>query len=304
MATLSDTQTYVPGVDPKTKYYGPPPIQVRAIFGAATHVGLVRANNEDHYAVVQRYRTRRVLLTNVANEHLVPTQEEAFALSVADGMGGAACGEIASRLALSAAWHWGGRESRWLMNVADLDESAIDEQLHALGELLNEALVDRARLDPSTAGMGTTLTIVYTVGRHAFVAHIGDSRAYRIRGESPLRLSSDHTLAEELRAAGVPEHQAQRKRHVLTNCLNSKGDPVYVEWRHLLLELGDWLLLCTDGLTDLVNDAEIAHEVRLSSDPQSACDRLVKLALARGGKDNVTVVAGQYLEQEPNSPTQ
>lgn len=293
---LSDTQTYDPAVCPKTKYYGPPPVQMRVIFGAATHVGLVRTNNEDHYAVVQRYRTRRVLLTNVPNDQLVPTREEAFALSVADGMGGAACGEIASQLALSMAWHWGGRESRWLMNMADLDESAIDEQLQALGELLNEALVESARLAPDTKGMGTTLTILYTVGRHAFLVHIGDSRAYRLRGDVILRLSNDHTLAEELLAAGVPEQFAQRKRHVLTNCLNSRGDPVHVEWRHLLLEPRDWLLLCTDGLTDLVSDQEIAHEVGQAGEPQAACDRLVQLALERGGKDNVTIVAGQYLE--------
>lgn len=291
----ADTKTYAPAVDPRHKYYGPIPVAVRATFGAASHVGLVRQNNEDHFGVVQRMRSRRVLLTNVPREDLAPTLEEAYVLSVADGMGGAACGEVASRLALSAAWHWGGRESRWLMNVAELDDEAVEEQLQCLGELLNEALVNRAQVDPDTAGMGTTWTLAYTTGRQVIIAHIGDSRAYRIRGTLIQRLSSDHTLAEELLAAGAPASLAQRKRHVLTNCLNSKGDPVTVEWRRLLLESGDWLLLCTDGLSDLVSDQEIATEVVHCGEPQLACDRLVQLALDRGGKDNVTVVAGRYV---------
>lgn len=291
---LSDTKSFELGIDAKQRYYGAPPVTVRAKFGAATHVGLVRTNNEDHYAVVQRLRTRRILLTNVPHDDLEQTQEEAYVMSIADGMGGAACGEVASRLALTAAYHWGGRESRWLMNMAEIDEAAIDEQLQALGELVNQALVERARIDPQTRGMGTTWTLLYSIGFDVFMAHIGDSRAYRLRGDLIQRLSNDHTLGEELRAAGAPESYAARKRHVLTNCLNAKGDPVAVEWRHFKLEPGDWLLLCTDGLSDLVSDAEIALAVRGCAEPQVACDRLVQMALDRGGKDNVTVVTGQY----------
>lgn len=287
-----DTQE--PVIDVGGKFYGAPPPKVRTAFGAATHVGLVRRNNEDNYAVVQRYRTRRVLLTSLNHEFLKPTREEAYAMSVADGIGGAACGELASQLALTSAWHWGGRESRWLMNVAAHDEAAWDEQMQTLGDLLSEAFRESKTFDPSTRGMGTTLTIAYVVGRHAFIFHIGDSRAYLIRGGAAHRLSTDHTLGEELRLAGAPEEFVRKHRHVLTNCLATGGDSVNVEWRRIDLESGDILVLCTDGLTDLVSDETLAETVRQNDSPQSACDALVKEALARGGKDNVTVVAGKF----------
>lgn len=290
----STTEGFAPDVDATRKYYGPPAHGARPTFGAATHVGFVRKNNEDHYAVVQRYRSRRVLLTNVPREQVLPTQEEAYALAVADGLGGEAYGELASRLALTSLWHWGGRESRWLMNVGDLDREALEEQIQALGDLLSNALQVRARCQPETRGMATTLTIAYTVGRHVFVLHIGDSRAYLIRSGAIERLTTDHTLAEELLASGMPEDQVARSHHILTNCLASNGSPVGVEWRRQTLERGDWLLLCTDGLTDLVDDQEIASVIQHAANPQAACDQLVQLALDRGGKDNVTVVAGQY----------
>jgi PPM family protein phosphatase len=293
----TDTKEYIPENELAASFYGPPPVSVRVAFGALSHVGLVRKNNEDHYGIVQRLRSRRVLLTNVPEEEMPPTQEEAYALVVADGMGGEACGELASRLALKAAWELGGRESRWLMNASANDRAAeadIEEQLQVFGGLLNDALRERAELQPEAAGMGTTLTVAYTVGRQGFVAHIGDSRAYLIRGSEIFRLTSDHTLAEEMLASGATEAQVKRYHHVLSNCLSSDGRSVMVEFRPLRLESGDWLLLCTDGLTDLVLDREILSVVILTRAPQPACDALISLALERGGRDNVTVVIGHY----------
>ena len=142
--------------------------------------------------------------------------------------------------------------------------------------------------------MGTTLTVVYTVGSQGFVAHIGDSRAYLIRGSEIFRLTNDHTVAEQMLASGATEAQVRRFHHVLSNCLTSDGQPVSVEFRPLRLESGDWILLCTDGLTDLVLDREILSMVVLARAPQATCDALVSLALERGGRDNVTVVIGQY----------
>lgn len=292
---LSDTKEYIP--ETSASFYGPPPASVQVAFGALSHVGLVRKNNEDHYGVVQRLRSRRILLTNVPEEEMPPTQEEAYALVVADGMGGEACGELASRLALKAAWELGGRENRWLMNAAANDrdlERDIDEQLQVFGGLLNDSLRERAQLQPEAAGMGTTLTVVYTVGRQGFVAHIGDSRAYLIRGSEIFRLTSDHTLAEDLLASGATEAQVRRYHHVLSNCLSSDGGKVSVEFRPLLLESGDWILLCTDGLTDIVLDREILSMIILARTPQAVCDALVSLALERGGRDNITVVIGKY----------
>ncbi len=296
-SALTDTKEYIPEAESAARFYGPPPVSVRVAFGAASHVGLVRKNNEDHYGIVQRLRSRRVLLTNVPADELPPTQEEAYALVVADGMGGEACGELASRLALTTAWELGGRESRWLMNSLGSDQTVeedIEEQLQVFGGLLNNALRQRAEQQPEAAGMGTTLTVVYTVGQEGFVAHIGDSRAYLIRGSEIFRLTNDHTVAEKMLASGATEAQVRRFHHVLSNCLTSDGQPVSVEFRPLRLESGDWILLCTDGLTDLVLDREILSMVVLARAPQATCDALVSLALERGGRDNVTVVIGQY----------
>ncbi len=293
----TDTHEFVPEKAPAASFIGPPPVQIRVVFGALSHVGLVRKNNEDHYGVVQRIRSRRVLLTNVPEEEMPPTQEEAYALVVADGMGGEAFGELASRVALKAAWELGGRDNKWLIHGPGNERSGEEEmegQLQIFGRMLNEALRDRVALQPEAAGMGTTLTVAYTLGQRGFVAHVGDSRAYLIRGSEIKRLTSDHTLAEEMLASGASPAEARLYHHVLSNCLSSEGRSVSVEFRPLRLESGDRLLLCTDGLSDLVPDREILATVLPARSPQLACDDLVTLALERGGRDNITVVIGQY----------
>ena len=159
------------------KHFGPSPPPVRVTFGALSHPGLVRPNNEDHYLVIERRRTRSVLLTNLPAAALRPGDDVGYALAVADGIGGAAFGELASALALSSGWDQSPGAIKWTWVVTDREVADLKERVELVFRRIDEALRERARQDPACAGMGTTLTSAYTVGLEAFLGHVGDSRA-------------------------------------------------------------------------------------------------------------------------------
>jgi protein phosphatase len=293
---LSDTGEYVAFEELVARFFEDEPrTAVHVEFGALSHPGLVRDNNEDHYFVVRRRRVRDVLLSNLPVELLNQAEQEAYALVVADGLGGHAFGELASFLALRAAWDLGSNEIKWTVKVNRRESDELKQKVAVLFGLLDKALQSAAQAQPRLAGMGTTLTACYTTGPELFVLHAGDSRAYLYRGGALRRLTRDHTLAQEMIAAGMaePESRAARsRRHVLTNYLG--GGSVKVDVEHHRLAHGDRLLLCTDGLSDLVSEVEIAELLEAHPRPDDACRALVDRALARGGRDNITVVLASY----------
>jgi protein phosphatase len=211
--------------------------------------------------------------------------------AVADGMGGARAGELASGLAATAI------EER----VGALDGEA------AVAELIREAnarIFAHASHDPATAGMGTTVTVVLVdeaAGR-AFVGHVGDSRAYRIAGGALEQLTADHSLVAELvRTGRLTEEEAAVHPHrsVITRALGTEAD-VEVDTHEVTLAPGELVLLCSDGLTTMVGDQEIlrlATEAEL--DPHRVVDVLVDAANQAGGEDNITVVAMELVEGDP-----
>jgi protein phosphatase len=289
-----DTSEFVSADQRAERFFGPSPERVRVEFGALSHPGKVRTRNEDHYAVVRRHRSRTVLSTNMPAETLPQTEEDAYVMAVADGIGGAAFGDLASMLALRTGWDLAERETSWALNVNDAEAETLPDKFDAYVQLIHRRLVRQAEVDPQTAGMGTTLTAAYTVGSEAFVAHIGDSRAYLYRDEAIHRLTRDHTVAEELVAAGMSPGDASKFGNLLTNSLGGKGGKVVTDVHHFQLCDGDTLLLSTDGLTDLVEDEEISQVLASRDDPQDACQALLDLALDRGGKDNVTIIVARY----------
>ncbi|HYT89548.1 MAG TPA: protein phosphatase 2C domain-containing protein [Gemmataceae bacterium] len=268
----------------------PPPVQ--AEFGALSHPGKVRTNNEDHFLVVRRRRIRDVLLTNLPEGFLPPHNEEAYALAVADGIGGAAFGELASMLALRAAWDLGADEIKWHFKPNPQEDDELKEKFALFVQMIDHILVDRARQEPRLTGMGTTLTAAYTVGPEAFIAHVGDSRAYLHRGGRLQRLTRDHTVGAQMAEAGLPVNRSLR--HILTNCLGGNNEGAEAEIHQFTLADGDRLLLCTDGLTDMVPEPEVAAILTQQAAPADACRVLVERALEAGGKDNVTVIVGRY----------
>jgi protein phosphatase len=179
------------------------------------------------------------------------------------------------------------------VNRRESDE--LKQKAAVLFSLLDRALRTTAEAQPQLFGMGTTLTACYSTGPALFVLHAGDSRAYLFRGGALRRLTRDHTLSQEMIDAGSaePESDAEMdQRHVLTNWVG--GGSVKVDVEHHQLADGDRLLLCTDGLTDLVSEVEIAALLDAHPRPDDACRALVDRALDCGGFDNITVVLAYY----------
>jgi protein phosphatase len=151
--------------------------------------------------------------------------------------------------------------------------------------------------DRALYGMGTTLTAAASLGTELFVSHIGDSRAYLLRGAKLHQLTKDHTLAQaliEAGLAGAEDTSTQAMRHVLTAALGSTGKRTDPQVQRFHLSDGDQLLLCTDGLTEMVADDNIASLLLQAKSAETACQGLLDLALAGGGKDNITVVLARY----------
>jgi serine/threonine protein phosphatase PrpC len=230
-------------------------VQVRA--ASLTDVGRVRELNED---------------ACFAGQHV---------FAVADGLGGHRAGEVASDLALAS--------------VRALDEADARSAAKGIADAVrkgNRAVHDRSEKDESLQGMGTTMTAVVISGDTAFIAHVGDSRCYLIRGGTISQLSRDHTLVARMVSEGrlTPEQaEAHPQRSVLTRALGADRDVDVDESRITVMD-GDRLLLCSDGLTGMLSNDEIRDYVSGGADLDEICRRLVDAANERGGLDNITVV--------------
>lgn len=271
--------------------------------GALSHQGHVRENNEDSYLVLRFGRSLENLITNLEDDLLERSYTiMGYGMLVADGMGGIAGGEIASRLALSKLVELVVDTSDWVLSLKQQsDITTVLERMTDRFLQIDSAVRREADHDYTLQGMGTTLTVAAVLGSDLLVGHVGDSRAYLLRGSYLKQLTTDHTLAQALIDAGVadPDDPASRSmRHVLTAAVGSLGQEVDPQVQRFKLERGDQLLLCTDGLTETVEDSTIAQVLQDSTSAQSACQALVDLALAGGGNDNVTVVVAKFPSSE------
>jgi protein phosphatase len=274
-----------------------PSVLVEAEIAARSDAGKVRPNNEDHYLVVKRYRGRKVMLTSLPTESLPNNEDYAYALAVADGMGGRDFGELASFLTLKTAWILGGAEIKWVYRVNDREATELRKKADVFFRLIHKVLKEMARQNPRMSGMGTTLTLAYSAGAELFVIHAGDSRAYLHRDGKLMRLTKDHTMAQLLIDHGITQagsDLAKKTKRVLTSCLGASELSVSVDFVQQTLADGDRLLLCSDGLTDLVEEPEIERLLEQNPDCEQACATLVQAALDSGGKDNVTVLLARY----------
>jgi protein phosphatase len=229
---------------------------------ARTDVGRKRAANEDRYA-------------------LAP---ELGLYLVADGMGGHTAGQVASELAAEGAVA--------ALRALEGAEAPLTEKLRYSVAAANRSIFATARARPELTGMGTTLVAVLVDGQRVALAHVGDSRAYLVRGGRIRRLTDDHSLVAELvRRREISERDARGHphRHVLTRALGVRR-AVEADLAELTPAGGDLFVLCSDGLTGHVDDDEIARTVLADPDLDAVCERLVELANERGGDDNITVV--------------
>ena len=266
--------------------------------GAVSHQGLVRESNQDSFLVMKFGRSLENLMTNL-DEDLIEQSYfmSGYGLLVADGMGGMAGGDVASRLALSKLVELIVDTSDWTLALQHhKDVMTVLERMTDRFLQIDHIIRKEADDDESLQGMGTTLTVAGAIGNDLIIGHVGDSRAYLLHGDKLTQLTTDHTLAQALIDAGVanPDDPASRSmRHVLTAAVGSlgQGEPQVQRFK---LSDGDRLLLCTDGLTETVEDTTIAAVLRNAKSTQSACEELVDLALAGGGLDNVTVVHAHF----------
>ncbi len=233
-------------------------------WATGTEIGLVRQQNED--SVWPRHEDGSGLTTGTA--------EGKFVAAVADGMGGHVGGEVASQIAIDTA--------------ADVEGDAVTRVLAA-----NLALIDTVRQRPRLAGMGTTLTVaVFSDDDEVEIGHIGDSRAYLYRSGALSQVTRDHSLVAEMMEAGelTPEDAALHPyRSVITRALGLDRS-VDVDRFQIGLHDGDRLLLCTDGLTGMIEDDDISRILDANNNPAEAVSALVEAANAAGGFDNTSVV--------------
>ena len=275
-----------------------PAVLVRVDCSGLSDRGKVRPANEDHFYLGRLGRFSETLATSLPPGELPERLEQAgYIAVVADGMGGHAGGEVASRTAIIVFFHLLFDTPDWVLKVDDKSAAKILDRVTSRYRSLDSLLAERAQVDPSLRGMGTTMTMGYSLGFDLFLAHAGDSRAYLCREGSIRQLTRDQTHVQMLVDTGVltREQAATHKlRNVLTNALGGGTPLTDVEVHRVRLAAGDTVLLCSDGLYDAMKDEEIAAILAGAGSADAACHALIDLALERGAPDNVTAVVSRY----------
>jgi PPM family protein phosphatase len=256
---------------------------------ALSNVGQVRENNEDRVGLWAR---QGVILALVA-----------------DGMGGAVAGEEASRLVMEAVQADFLGEARGSETLRDLEEDEISDKMRSAVRRANRAVIQRASEHPEFQGMGTTMTLAFVRSNRVIIAHVGDSRAYLIDGKENWinQITDDHSFVEALLASGhITAEQAavHPMRNVLYRALGQVDD-TEADLYSRSLAAGDWLVMCSDGLTRHVKPAEIADIASRTTNPDEVAQQLIDLANARGGEDNISaivIVMENAEDIEPEAP--
>ncbi|MBI2818582.1 MAG: Stp1/IreP family PP2C-type Ser/Thr phosphatase [Acidobacteria bacterium] len=248
-------------------------------FGVRSDVGLVRTNNEDHFAV-----------------------DPALNLFIlCDGMGGQAAGEVASRMGAELIlehFRQGSQNLREGLEGPYREEfSAQTNRLLSGIRLSNKAIYEAANGSSATSGMGATVVAVQISGNVMSIAHVGDSRVYLFRNDQLRQLTEDHSLVrEQVRQGLISAEEAERSElaNVILRALGAEPN-VIADLDEVWVGAKDQILLCSDGLTRMVPDAQIAKVLAADQTPQEAADRLVELANENGGEDNTTVIVARML---------
>jgi serine/threonine protein phosphatase PrpC len=252
---------------------------MRIRYAAKTDVGMKRTHNEDYFSLLE--------------------DDQLFL--VADGMGGHASGEVASKMAAESIQEFFSRskdaEATWPYKM-DRHLSYVENRLVVGVKLANQRIFEAALKDLRLKGMGTTIVGGQIVGDKLYVAHVGDSRCYRVRGSQIQQVTRDHSLLEDYKDAkpGMTEEEQKKFPHknVITRALGMR-ETVQVDVHGEDIQDGDFYLFCSDGLSGMIEDAVIVRVMTSTPDLEQAVTELVEAANQAGGTDNVTVLALQCL---------
>ena len=264
-----------------------PPVVIR-IF-ASTDVGRTRDHNEDAFAVAELPAATPVTFSR---EQTYTPGDHGAVLMVADGMGGAAAGEIASSMAVDVVL----KELRARQNAAPAEPTAFAKALVAATTVANEKIHRYALEHPEYRGMGTTATVAGVLADTLYIAQVGDSRAYLVRDGKASQITKDQSLMQRLIEAGeitAEEAEVSERRNIILQALGPEA-AIKVDITRQQIRQADTLVLCSDGLSGLVRDFEIAEAVAAERDLRALCARLITMANSKGGPDNITVVAARF----------
>lgn len=255
---------------------------------ARTEVGCVRERNEDAFVVANVATGERGLRPGTTVQEL---GVGIALIGVCDGMGGAAAGDIASKLCAETLY------DSVMGSTPFTDVASVQEALLSAIAAANRAIATYARNHPGKRGMGTTMTAALVFGQELFAIHLGDSRAYLRRGRSLTQLTTDHSVVGQMVATGqlTPEQaRSYEHRNVLLQALGVQP-VIQPELVHVSLRAGDVLLLCSDGLTGPLDDPRVLELMLMYQDPIRCCRALTEAACAAGGPDNITVAIARFV---------
>ena len=274
-----------------------PPRRLTVKAFGVTDKGKVRTTNEDQFLIAELTKAMRVWQTSLPEPKLQVGEERAHLFLVADGMGGHRAGERASALAVAAIEQFTLNSFKWFAGSDDTEEKKVLAQFQSAFSQADARILAEAAEHPELSGMGTTVTMAFHLGAQLCVMHVGDSRAYLYRDGELHQLTEDHTLMADMVRSGAvqPDDVARHQlRHVVTNVVGGPELGVNVEARALEVQNGDRLLLCSDGLTEMLTNEVIAATLDAELAPEAAAKKLLATANEGESTDNITVVVVRF----------
>lgn len=278
----------------------------KVLCAGRTDTGKKRDSNQDQFLIADLHKSMLVQATSLN----LDAQSRLYGMShgklfmVADGMGGHQAGSRASVLAIDLLINQLLNSMHWFFAVEPNREQDFIGDLKKLFQKAHQAIERESTEQVAHRGMGTTLTLAYVIWPWMYVVHAGDSRCYLLRGDKLEQLTSDHTISNQLVQAGTitaAETANSPWSNVLTNVLGAGSHDVLAEVKKVPLEVGDTVVLCTDGLNRHVEDGELRDIVQRELEPTECCRALIELANFRGGFDNITAIVARLLTPDESS---
>jgi protein phosphatase len=269
------------------------------VFGL-THIGKVRKVNQDHFLICSLHKHMKIHFTSLPDVDALQSESERLAYlgMVADGVGGGAGGEEASRLAIQKVAGYVAHTMRCYYTADATDEQAFADALQEAAMQCHETVVQTAQEDPDRRGMATTLTLIISVWPISYLLQVGDSRCYLFRDGKLSQITRDQTMAQDLVDQGVltrTDADNTRWAHVLSSAIGGQQTAPVVT--RIDRTSDDVVLLCSDGLTKHVPNEHIRERLGAMTSAKQVCEDLLQEALDGGGSDNITILVGRATPQ-------